>query len=110
MMAASASSPSVNGRPRLQNERRLDLAQEAVAHGGNLSEARPRRDFCRHELLAAPGADDDVGISRDHIFGGYDALLRGLAAGQRGEDIDAAGNLDELGDPADAGNHRLPPP
>src|SRR5262245_58092655 len=50
------------GRPRLQNERRLDLAQKALAHGSELGEARPRRDLSRHELLAAPGADDDIGI------------------------------------------------
>src|SRR5262249_45218389 len=49
-------------RTGLQNEWRLDLAQEAVAHCRNLSESRPRRDLGRHEFLAAPGADDDVGI------------------------------------------------
>ncbi len=49
------------GGPGLQDQRRLDLAQPVVAHGGDGVEARTRRDFRRHEFLAAPGADDDVG-------------------------------------------------
>src|SRR5262249_25401143 len=69
------------GRPGLQNERRFDLAQEAVAHGGNFGEARPRRDFVRYKLFAAPGADDDLGIGADHILGRYNAFLGVLAPG-----------------------------
>src|SRR5215471_8500982 len=38
-------------RPRLQDERRLDLAHEALAHGGNVGETRPRRDLGGHEFL-----------------------------------------------------------
>src|SRR5439155_5706413 len=68
-----------------------------------------RRDLVRHELFAAPGADDNVGLGADHIGRGYDAVLGILAPGQRGEDVDAAGHLDELGDPTDAADHRLVP-
>ena len=55
------------GRAGLQDQRRLDLAQEAVAHRRDRVEARPRRDLRRHEFLAAPGADDDVGLRGDHV-------------------------------------------
>src|SRR5262245_9197653 len=96
-------------RPRLQNEGRFDLAQEALAHGGNIGEARARRDLPRHELPPAPGADDDVRVGGDQILTRYDAFLGVLAPGQRGEWVDAAGDFDELGDPADAGDHRLVP-
>src|SRR5215467_8172804 len=41
-------------RPRLQDERRLDLAHKVIAHGGNVGETRPRRDLGGHEFLAAP--------------------------------------------------------
>src|SRR5262249_54574001 len=68
-------------RPRLQDERRLDLAQKTVAHGGDFGETRPRRDFLRYKLFAAPGADDDLGIGADHILGRYNALLGVLAPG-----------------------------
>src|SRR5262249_49313139 len=70
---------------------------------------RPRRDLGGHEFLAAPGADDDVGFGGDQLLPGYDAVLGVLPPGQRGKHIDAAGNLDEFGDPADAGDHRLVP-
>src|SRR5262249_5397978 len=96
-------------RPRLQDERRFDLAQEAVAHGGNVGETRPRRDLGGDEFLAAPGADDDVGLGGDQFLPRYDAVLGVLASGQRGKHIDAAGDFDEFGGPADAGDHRLIP-
>src|SRR5262249_47003036 len=96
-------------RPRLQDERRLDLAHKVIAHGGNVGETRPRRDLGWHEFLAAPGADDDVGLGGDQLVGGYDAVLGVLAPGERRKHILAAGDFDELGDPADAGDHRLVP-
>src|SRR3974377_1351703 len=49
------------GRARLQDQRHLDLAQPAGGDRGNGGKARPRRDLGRHEFLAAPGTDDDVG-------------------------------------------------
>ena len=57
------------GRTGLQDQRRLDLVQFTVAHRRNRIEARARGDFRRHEFLAAPGADDDVGLRRDDIVG-----------------------------------------
>src|SRR5262249_21766547 len=54
------------GGARLQDKRRLDFAQPAGAHRGNLGKARPRRDLSRYEFLAAPRADDDVRPRSDH--------------------------------------------
>ena len=51
-------------RAGLQDQRRFDLAQEAVGDGGNRGEAGPGGDLGGHEFLAAPGADDDVGPRR----------------------------------------------
>src|SRR5260370_17613259 len=97
-------------RPRLQDERRLDLAHKVIAHGGNVGEPRPRRDLGRHEPLAAPGADDDVGLGGDQLVGGYDAALAVLAPGKRGKHTLAPGEVDGLADPPAAGHHPPPPP
>src|SRR5690606_10889186 len=45
---------------RLQDDRRLHLEQLAVADRGNRVPAWARGDLVRAELLAAPGAEDDV--------------------------------------------------
>src|SRR5882672_5345089 len=95
------------GGPRLQDQRRLDLAQPIVAHRRDGGKARARRDLRRHELLAAPRADDDVGGGGDHVAHRYDALRGILLPRALGEYLDAARDLDELRDPADAGDHRL---
>ena len=97
-------------RAGLQDQRRLDLAQEAVAHRRDGVEARPRRDLRRHEFLAAPGADDDVGLRPRSPASAV--TMRSLAlfcAGRVLEHVDAAGGLDQLRHPADAGDHRLVP-
>ena len=80
-----------------------------VLHGGNVGEARARRDFLRPELLAAPRADDDVGRAPHDLVGVDEALPRAAAARQLGKDVDPAGGLDQLRDPADAGDQRLIP-
>src|SRR3954454_3123164 len=70
------------GGAGLQNERRLDLAKEPVAHRRNGVEARAGREFRRHEFLAAPRADHDIGPCRDHCLGGDDAVLGALLRGE----------------------------
>ena len=49
-------------RAGLQDQRRLDLAQPAGGDRRNPRKTRPGGDLGRHEFLAAPGADDDVGL------------------------------------------------
>src|SRR5262249_30872512 len=77
------------GRSGLQNERGLDLAQETAADRGKRLKTRPGGEFRRLELLAAPGADHDVGGRRDHLPGGDDPLLRALPARELAEHVDA---------------------
>jgi cell volume regulation protein A len=94
------------GGAGLQDQRRFDFAQMAAAHRRDGVEARTGGEFCRHEFLAAPGADNDVGLSRDHRFGRNDAVLGALLPGKLFEHVDAAGRLHQLRHPADAGDHR----
>src|SRR5215469_15470782 len=54
-------------RARLQDDRGLDLAQIAIAHGGDLTPARPHRDALGPEFLAAPGAEHDIGGAPRHL-------------------------------------------
>ena len=78
---------------RLQDERRLDLAQEAVAHGrqefetGRAAEALGG-NFCR------PGADAMSGSAEMTAAALTMRPWRGLAR-LRGKDVDAAGGLDD---------------
>ena len=106
-----ASSPSVSAAgPGCRISGDLISRSEAVAHGGNVREARPRRDLRRHEFLAAPGADDDVGLwPRSRRRPTRCGPWRSCARRQFREHLDAAGGLDQLRHPADAGDHRLVP-
>src|SRR5690606_364880 len=97
-------------RARLQDDRRLHLEQLAVADRGNRVPAGARGDLVRAELLAAPGAEDDVRRAA-HDFAGVlqDACLRQWLGRAFGEEVVATGNADQLGDPADAGDRRFVP-
>src|SRR3954471_11860651 len=97
-------------RPRLQDFRRLDLMQFTIAHGGYRIPTLPRGDALGPELLAAPRADDHVGISPDDLAGIGDGAPGGARrAGQLRKHVLAARDLDELAHPADAADHRLVP-
>jgi hypothetical protein len=67
-----------------------------VLHRRSSLEARPRHHPLGPELLAAPGADNQIRLSRDHLIYGHDAILGGASACTVGEDVDAAGDLNEL--------------
>src|SRR5690606_7604923 len=98
------------GRSRLQDDGRLDLVQFAAAHGGSVFESRARGHFLRAEFLSAPGSENDIGPARDDLGRiGVDAMLRQRLPCMLGEYVLAAGNLDQLRHPADAGDHRLVP-
>src|SRR6185312_12474256 len=79
------------------------------AHRRDALEAGPRGQLLGTELLAAPRADDEVGLALDDVGGGDDAVARRLAAGALGEDIAAARHGDQLRHPGDAGDVRLVP-
>ena len=71
--------------------------------------ARAVGDPFRAHGLAAPRRDDDVRPSLDH---GLDATMRSLAelrVAKLGKDRIAAGDLDQLLDPPDAGDQRVVP-
>src|ERR1043166_7662490 len=63
-------------RAGLQDQRRFDLAQEAVADRGQRLEARPYGELRRLKFLAAQGADHDVGVAASTCSG---VTLRSLA-------------------------------
>ena len=86
MIPASASSPSVSAAgPGCRISVDLISRSQPVRTAGICVEARPGGDLRRHEFLAAPGADDDVGRGRDHVASADTmrslAFLRRRAAG-----------------------------
>src|SRR5262245_29106220 len=66
-------------------------------------------DFRWHEFLSAPGTDDDVGGRCDYVLHRDDAVLGVFFTAESLEHIDATRGFDQLGDPADPGNHRVVP-
>src|SRR6266581_1096679 len=75
-------------RSRLQDQRRLDLAQEAGPHRRDRAKTRAASDFGRNEFLAAPRPDDDVGRRRNDFFGRGDTVLGALVRGARCENVE----------------------
>src|SRR6185312_13199684 len=97
-------------RAGLQDVGGLDLEQLAVPHRAHVLPARTRRNFLGPKLLAAPRADDDVGIApHDLRVIGNDAVLAARLPRQFRKTVVAAGNADQLGDPADRADVRLVP-
>ena len=89
---------------RLQNQGRFDFVEILVSHSRDLPKASSRHDALRSELLSAPRADDQVRRLRDHLISRYNTVLgRGLMP-TIGEDVDAAGDLNELRDPSNSGD------
>ena len=97
------------GGTRLQDQRRFDLAQPAVAHRRDGIEARRAAtfagtNFLPHQepmMMSGAAAITASGVTMRSVA---DFILREFR-----EDIDAAGDLDQFRHPADAGNHRLVP-
>src|SRR5262249_46458712 len=67
------------------------------------------RDGVAVHRVATPRGQDELGIPADDFVGRHDALARARTVPQLGKDIAAPGDLDELRDPADAGNERIVP-
>src|SRR3984893_8708595 len=94
-------------RARLQDQRRFDFIHSLVLHGRSSIEARPRRNVLGPELFPAPGADDQIGLPRDYLLGRHNTALGCALISKIGEDVDAAGDLDELRDPTNTGDQRI---
>ena len=96
-------------RARLQDQRRLDLDDAVVAHRRDVAPARPLPDPVGHDLLAAPGGEDHVGRGVAHDIGRNDPVLGRLLKPQFWQHVLAAGDLDQFGHPADAGDQGIVP-
>jgi hypothetical protein len=75
--------------------------------GWSSVEAGPRHHPLGPELLAAPGADDQIRLLRDHLIDRHHAISGGASACTIGKDVDAAGDGDELRDPPNRRNQRV---
>ncbi len=71
------------GRPRLQDDRRLDLVKRAVAHRRDRGPAGPCREAIGPEFLAAPRAEHDVGRAPHDLAGIGEDAGRARAASRR---------------------------
>jgi hypothetical protein len=97
------------GWPGLKDKHGFDFVEPAASNCRNGVESGANDDLFFVELLPAPGPDNDIRRASDHGIGCDDTILGRLAPGKLGKDIDTAGDRDQLGDPGDAGNHRIIP-
>jgi hypothetical protein len=98
-----------SGRTGLQDQGRFDLVHVSVLHCRGSVKARPRYHPLWPELLAAPGADDQIRLSCDHLINGHHSILGGGMTCTIGEDIDTAPDSDELRDPPNPRDQRIVP-
>ena len=80
-----------------------------MQHRRSSVEAGARHHPLGPELLAAPGAYDQIRLPRDHLIDRHHAIPSCASAGTIGKDVDAAGDLDEFRDPSYAGDQRIVP-
>src|SRR5690606_19612507 len=98
------------GGAGLQDDGGLDLVDVAAAHGLDVGPAGTLGDGLGAKAAPAPRTDDDVGVACDHFHGiGHDAILAERCARLLRETLASARDLDQLGDPADAGDDRVVP-
>src|SRR5688572_29711405 len=96
-------------RTRLQDVRGLDFIDVPVANRRHAAPSFTLRDLFPPHCLAAPRGDNDVRLTLDDVLGADDALLAEFAVAELGENRIAAGDLDELFDPANARDQRVVP-
>jgi hypothetical protein len=68
-----------------------------------------RHDALRSEFLPAPRADDQIRFPRHHRLSRHNTVSGRALLPTIEEDVDAAGDLDELRDPPNSGDQRLVP-
>jgi hypothetical protein len=78
-----------------------------VLHGWDAVEASPRCNALRPEFLAAPRADDQIGLPRNDFLNPHHAVPGRALISTIGEDVDAASDLDEFRDPSNSGDQRI---
>src|SRR5207253_1626740 len=61
------------------NQGRFDFVYVFVLHGRRAVEASPRQHPLRSEFLAAPRADDQIGLPRDYLLSRHNAVLGGAS-------------------------------
>src|ERR1700676_2837443 len=97
------------GGARLQDQRRFYLNDAVVADRGNLAPSGAASNAVRNDLLAAPRREDHVRCGGADDIGQDDPVLGGLLKPQVRQDVFAAGDLDQFGNPADAADQRFVP-
>src|SRR5262249_58674814 len=101
-----------SGHPRgpgRQHVPAVELVDLPAPHRRHPPPAGSAGDAVAVHRLTTPGRQDDLRVTADHFIGRHDALAGDRAVAQLGEDVAAAGNLDELRDPADAGDEWIVP-
>jgi hypothetical protein len=91
----------------LQDQGRFDLVEVLVLH--RRSSVGPGHHPLGPEFLAAPGANDQIRLARDHLIDGHHTIIGCGMACTIGKDVDAAGDLDELRDASNPGDQRIVP-
>jgi hypothetical protein len=98
------------GRAGLEDDRRLDFLDFAIAHRGNGIPTGSRGNLVGSEFLAAPGTEDDVRrAAHDFERIGEDSVATERPIRHFREHVVAARDADQLRDPADAAEQRLVP-
>src|SRR4029453_2193584 len=96
-------------RTGLQDVSRFHFKNAVLSYGDHLIPSRPGANDGLLHFLTAPRREDHFWIAPGNFRGRDDTIARKTSVGQFREDRRAAGNLDELFDPSDAGNNRLVP-
>src|SRR5262245_38335807 len=97
------------GGAGLKDDRRFDLEDPIGLDRGHLAPAWTAGDRRFAYPLAAPGREDHVRIAPQDFLSVDHAVLRQARSRELGENGCSTSDLDELLDPADAGNQRLVP-
>src|SRR5262249_21646896 len=96
-------------RPRLQDDRALDLVELVVDDRAHPGPARPGANLFRLRLPPAPARHDALRVAAGYLLGLEDAALRALAGAALRADVHAAHQLHQLAAPPDAADQRLVP-
>src|ERR1700733_12054133 len=101
-----AHSLAQRGGTGLQNDGGRDFVDMAIARGAGGNPAGARKDVLLVDLHAAPRSEDDLWIEGHNSGCVDDPVLGFAAAAQLREDRVAAGDFDQLFNPADATDER----
>src|SRR5216683_802010 len=103
------SEPCQHRWPWRQDIRTIHLMDTACFNRADALPARPVPDGLHVHMLAAPRGEDDLGVTPGDLGRIHHSLPRRGLVPQLGEDVAAAGDLDNLGDPPDTRDQRVVP-